>query len=129
MTGNYPKMERSFPLKMTLVQSNTTLSKSPMMSNLLLNLRKMSLMRDLDNIVTVKSMPNETLSCFFRFCLPFSWERSVYQLERSMNAKGSRVKMTLVSGVIIHLSCRINTNLRNSNNTFIMSFGKMESST
>ena len=58
-------------------------------------------MRDLENIVTVKSHSNESIGCFFRYCLPFGWDRSVYQLERSITPKGSRIKINLISGVLL----------------------------
>lgn len=56
-------------------------------------------MRDLENLVTVKSSSHRSISCFLSYCLPVGWDHSVYQLERSMNSKGSRVRVTLVSGV------------------------------
>jgi hypothetical protein len=41
-----------------------------------------------------------SLKCILLMCLPMGSEDSIYQLERYKSTKGSKLKLTLISGVI-----------------------------
>lgn len=41
----------------------------------------------------------DSVKCLFMMCLPLMSDRSVYQLEKYKNSKGSKIKLTLISGV------------------------------
>ena len=60
-------------------------------------------MRDLEDIITIKTQRLDSFKCLFMMCLPmFSvTDRCVYQLERYKDKNGgSRIKLVLISGVI-----------------------------
>lgn len=97
--GSYRKLALFFLPLMTSLTSNTISSKWPMISTSPPNCRQMMIVRDLDNVVTVKSIKGHSVGCLFKLCFPLGWDRSVYQLERSFSGKGSRVRITLVAGV------------------------------
>lgn len=63
----------------------------------------MSVMRDLEDLITIKTQRLDSYKCLFMMCLPmFSVaDRCVYQLERYKDKNcGSRIKLVLISGVI-----------------------------
>lgn len=73
----------------------------------------MYVMRDLENLITVKMRKMESIKCLFLMCLPLGsiGERYVYQLEKirekgkngNGNGNGSRIRLVLISGVILRV--------------------------